>query len=113
VHGYYTLPVLHDGHLVGRVDAKNHRAERRLEVRGVHFEDWFAGGAPPPGGRDALDPDATLAGLAEALGSLASFTGADRVTLGRVAPRRLRAPLARRLRGVACGVPPPTVSSAP
>jgi uncharacterized protein len=113
VHGYYTLPVLHDGHLVGRVDAKNHRAERRLEVRGVHLEGWFAGGAAPPGVRDALDPDAALAGLAEALGSLASFAGADRVILGRVAPRRLRAPLARRLRGVACGVPPPGVSSAP
>jgi uncharacterized protein YcaQ len=113
VHGYYTLPVLHDGHLVGRVDAKNHRAERRLEVRGVHLEDWLAGGAPPPGGRDALDPDAVLAGLAEALGSLAAFAGADRVTLGRVAPRRLRSPLARRLRGVACGAAPPGVSSAP
>ncbi len=78
----------------------------------MHVEGWLAGGAPPPGGGDALDPDAALAGLAEALGSLATFAGADRVTLGRVAPRRLRASLARRLRGVACGVPPPTVSSA-
>ena len=30
VHGYYTLPVLHDGQLIGRVDAKAHRPERRL-----------------------------------------------------------------------------------
>src|SRR5689334_5510413 len=37
VHGYYTLPILHDGRLIGRVDAKTHRAERRLEVRHVHF----------------------------------------------------------------------------
>ena len=27
VHGYYTLPILHHGHLIGRVDAKSHRAE--------------------------------------------------------------------------------------
>ena len=31
VHGYYTLPLFHDGQLIGRVDAKNHREERRLE----------------------------------------------------------------------------------
>src|SRR5207247_5941330 len=29
VHGYYTLPILHHGHLIGRLDAKAHRAERR------------------------------------------------------------------------------------
>jgi uncharacterized protein YcaQ len=104
VHGYYTLPVLHDGHLVGRVDAKTHRAERRLEVRGVHFERWLAGGHASPVGARAPDPDAVLAGLAETLGSLAAFVGADRVTLGRVAPRRLRAPLARHLRSGAAVV---------
>src|SRR4029434_4379051 len=42
VHGYYTLPILHHGHLIGRVDAKSHRADRKLEVRHVHFERWFA-----------------------------------------------------------------------
>ena len=55
VHGYYTLPILHDGQLIGRVDAKAHRPERRLAVREVHFERWFAtGGAPPAAawGRD-------------------------------------------------------------
>ena len=35
VHGYYTLPILHHGHLVGRLDAKIHRRERRLEVRRI------------------------------------------------------------------------------
>jgi len=95
VHGYYTLPILHDGHLVGRVDAKAHRGARWLEVRGVHFEPWFAGGRPPPAnGGPPLDRDAGLAGLADAISSLAAFVGADRVTLGRVAPGRLRSPLA-------------------
>ena len=95
VHGYYTLPILHDGHLIGRVDAKAHREERRLEVRHVHFEPWFAATAPPPRGGAALDQDEALAGVAGALSSLATFVGGDQVTLGRVSPHRLRAPLAR------------------
>jgi uncharacterized protein len=95
VHGYYTLPILHHGHLIGRVDAKAHREERRLEVRHVHFEPWFAATAPPPRGGVALDQDEALAGVADALSSLATFVGGDQVTLGRVSPHRLRAPLAR------------------
>jgi uncharacterized protein YcaQ len=95
VHGYYTLPVLHDGHLIGRVDAKTHRAEALLEVRHVHLEPWFAAGAPPPSGGAPLDVDAALAGIAEALGSLAAFVGAGSVALARVTPRRLHRALAR------------------
>ena len=53
VHGYYTLPILHDGQLIGRVDAKSHRAERRLEVRHVHLEPWCAAGQAPPAGGES------------------------------------------------------------
>ncbi len=84
VHGYYTLPILHDGRLIGRVDAKTHRVERRLEVRHVHFEPWFA---------CCLDQDAGLGGLADALRSLATFVAGPDLVLRRVTPRRLRAPL--------------------
>jgi len=101
VHGYYTLPILHHGHLIGRLDAKAHRAERRLEVRHAHFESWFASVQAPPAGGARVDQDEALAGLGEALGSLAAFVGADEVTLRRVTPRRLRASLARTLRGAA------------
>ena len=98
VHGYYTLPILHDGQLIGRVDPKVHRAERRLEVKHVHFEPWFARGARPPAARwGALDQDAALAGLADSLRSLAIFVGADAVSLGRVTPSSFRTPLRRRL----------------
>ena len=100
VHGYYTLPILHHGHLIGRLDAKAHRAERWLEVRHAHFESWFASVQAPPAGGARVDQDEALAGLGEALGSLAAFVGADEVTLQRVTPRRLRASLARTLRGV-------------
>jgi uncharacterized protein YcaQ len=99
VHGYYTLPILHAGQLIGRVDAKAHRAERHLAVRHVHFERWFAsGGEPPAASWGAIEQDAALEGLADALWSLAQFTGAERVSLGRVVPGRLRPPLARMLR---------------
>ncbi len=99
VHGYYALPILHDGHLIGRLDAKNHRAEQRLEVKSVHFERWFERGeAPSAAVWGSVDRDAALAGLGDALRSLAAFLGAERVSLGRVAPARLKPALARTLR---------------
>ena len=98
VHGYYTLPILHHGHLIGRVDAKAHRAERRLEVRRAHFEPWFAAPGARPGERDRVDQDEAIAGVAEALASLGAFVGGDEILLRRVTPHRLRAPLARALR---------------
>jgi len=102
VHGYYTLPILHDGQLIGRVDAKVHRPERRLAVRGAHFERWFAaGGEPPAAAWGAIEQDAALAGVADAVWSLARFAGADEVDLGLVVPRRLRSPLARALKSAA------------
>jgi uncharacterized protein YcaQ len=95
VHGYYTLPILHHGHLIGRVDAKSHRAERMLEVRHVHFEPWFATAGVPPRGPERLDQDEAIAGVATALRSLATFVSADAVKLRRVTPTRLRPALVR------------------
>jgi uncharacterized protein YcaQ len=90
VHGYYTLPILHDGHLIGRVDAKARRVERRLEIPHVHFEDWFSRGAASPVAGARLDRDAAIAGVAGALASLAVFVGATDIALARVTPDRLR-----------------------
>ena len=88
-HGYYTLPILHDGQLIGRLDPKVHRKEQRLEVRAVHFERWFAAGEPPPAASwGPLDLDQAMRGVAEALWSLVAFVDAERVTVGRVAPAR-------------------------
>jgi len=99
VHGYYTLPVLHDGHLIGRVDAKTQRVERRLDVHHVHLEPWFARQQPSPVGGARVDVEAALGGLAEALRSLATFVGADNVRIARVTPAGLRGALARAVHG--------------
>ena len=98
-HGYYVLPILHEGQFVGRVDPKLHREQGVLEARRVGFEPWLVKGEPPPGASwGAVRLDEAVRGTAESLHSLARFTGAGRVKLGRVVPAKLRAPLARALR---------------
>lgn len=37
-YGYFTLPILHRGNLIGRLDAKAHRAQGIFEVRALHME---------------------------------------------------------------------------
>ncbi|AVF33907.1 winged helix-turn-helix domain-containing protein [Rahnella sikkimica] len=37
-YGYFTLPILQRGELIGRVDAKMHRKEKILEVKSLHLE---------------------------------------------------------------------------
>jgi hypothetical protein len=38
VYGYFTLPILRRGALVGRIDAKAHRREGVFELKVVHLE---------------------------------------------------------------------------
>jgi hypothetical protein len=37
-YGYFPLPILHNGALIGRLDAKSHRKEGMFEVRGLYLE---------------------------------------------------------------------------
>lgn len=37
-YGYFCLPILHRGRLIGRVDAKAHRAQQVFELKAVHVE---------------------------------------------------------------------------
>jgi uncharacterized protein len=37
-YGYYSLPILHRGALVGRLDAKAHRKQGLFEVKAIHLE---------------------------------------------------------------------------
>ena len=38
VYGYFVLPILHHGELIGRLDAKAHRADGVFEVRAVYLQ---------------------------------------------------------------------------
>lgn len=37
-HGYYVLPILHRGELIGRLDAKAHRADGVFEIKALYLE---------------------------------------------------------------------------
>ncbi|MEK7858115.1 MAG: crosslink repair DNA glycosylase YcaQ family protein [Elusimicrobiota bacterium] len=83
-HGYYSLPILHEGALVGRLDAKNHRQERRLSVPAVHFENDFIL-------RKKADRSKALIGLGASLRSLAVFLKAEAITLEKTVPAEFSA----------------------
>jgi len=85
-YGYFALPVLRRGALVGRLDAKAHRAEGRFEVKALHLEERVR------------PTDALLADLARAIGDCARWHGTPEVRVGRTAPAGVRAPLAALLR---------------
>ena len=78
VFGYYVLPILHDGRLVGRLDPKLHRDRGRLEIRSIHLEAGYS-------------PDVRFhRGLSDALDSLRRFLGADTLKVPRGWVKRLQ-----------------------
>jgi uncharacterized protein len=80
-YGYYSLPILHDGALVGRLDAKAHRKEGLFEVKAVHLE---------PGVTVSGELVASLAG---ALRACASWHATPDVLVRRSDPTELAAAL--------------------
>lgn len=84
-YGYYCLAILHQGQIVGRVDAKAERSDGVLVARAVYLE---------PG---VVPDDALLSGLAGALCDLARFLRLDKVQVERSDPRSLAAALRKRI----------------
>lgn len=69
VYGYFTLPILHKGTLVGRMDAKAWRKENRLQVIKLHLEPW-------------VKPNSDLVnGLAKSLQNYASWQGLNTIEI--------------------------------
>jgi hypothetical protein len=85
IHGYFVLPILFGEDLVGRLDPKADRANKRLLVRRLAIEPRFASAA------------GLLTGLASALSEFARFNGCEEATLEKIDPDGLKTPLARRL----------------
>ncbi|MDE2307791.1 MAG: YcaQ family DNA glycosylase [Xanthomonadaceae bacterium] len=81
-HGYFVLPILHRGRLVGRLDAKAHRSEAVFEIKSVSLE-------------PAVESDPVLVrALAATIARFARWHGTPEIRIGRTRP----APLAAALR---------------
>lgn len=77
-YGYYVLPILHRGRLVGRCDAKAHRADGVFEIKALFLQ-------------DGIVPDEALAtALARAMSRCAEWHATPRVTISRCDPKAFR-----------------------
>ncbi|MFM2275579.1 MAG: hypothetical protein RL211_1451 [Pseudomonadota bacterium] len=77
-YGYFVLPILHHGQLIGRLDAKAHRALGTFEVKALFLE---------PG--TSLDDQAVMA-LAAAISQCAAWHATPRVDVTHTSPAALR-----------------------
>jgi uncharacterized protein YcaQ len=85
IYGYYSLPILIEGLLVGRLDARYRRKERRLSVQSIHLE---------PG----IRPSAPLAAsLADILRQFTTFLGGGEIEVVSAAPSQFLPLLKRRV----------------
>jgi uncharacterized protein len=87
VYGYFTLPILHRGNLIGRLDAKAHRGDGLFQVKVLYLE---------PGVRvtQRLVDD-----VAAALKRCAAWHGCECIVVDRSDPRALRTALKAALAG--------------
>jgi uncharacterized protein YcaQ len=85
-YGYFTMAILHRGALIGLIDPKAHRQERRLELRAMHLN------------ADVEMTDRLVEDLAQAISDFSSWHGASEVTIGNVYPKKLGAVIRRQLR---------------
>lgn len=74
VYGYYTMPILHRGRLVGRLDPVVDRKNRLLTVRSVHLEP------------EVKPSESLAASISGALWDFAGFLGAEEVLLLKANP---------------------------
>lgn len=86
VHGYFVLPILCRGELIGRLDAKAHRAEGVFEVRALYAQ---------PG---QVWRDEQIADVARAVQRSANWHGTPQVRITRTQPAKLAAGLRRALK---------------
>ena len=84
-YGYFVLPILCRGELIGRLDAKAHRQEGVLELKSLYAEP----GSPWQ--------DAQVEDVAQCVVRFAHWQGLTRVTLAQTQPKRLAAALRRAL----------------
>lgn len=84
-YGYFTLPILHRGQLVGRLDPKAHRTEGLFEVKSLHLEP------------EAVINAELIEGIARALSECASWHQTPEVVIRQSDPPKLARLLRRAL----------------
>ena len=77
-YGYFALPLLYRDQLVGRMDCKAHRDQRRLALQSVHLQCPTA------------DTQPVCEALAAALPDFVKFQGCDTISCDNVSPRAAR-----------------------
>jgi uncharacterized protein YcaQ len=86
-YGYFTLPILHRGRFVGRLDPKAHRAQGLFEVKSIHLE---------PGVK--VTPE-LVTDLADALRGLAAWHGTPEVVVRQSDPAGFAKKIQRKVAG--------------
>lgn len=92
-YGYFVLPILARGRLVGRLDAKAHRREGVFEVKALFLEE------------DLVADEALIADIARAIDDCARWHATPKVDLVRCRPATLRTPLRAALRALQAAQP--------
>jgi uncharacterized protein len=83
VYGYFVLPILHHGEVIGRLDAKAHRSEGVFEVKALYLESGVKLG------------EGAVADVAAAIQRCADWHGTATVKVMRTSPAGLRVRLQR------------------
>lgn len=86
-YGYYVLPILHRGRLIGRLDAKAHRADAVFEIKAFFLEP------------DVQPSPRMLKEVAQAIAATAAWHGTPRIRLGRCRPAQVASVLRAHWRG--------------
>jgi uncharacterized protein YcaQ len=87
LYGYFTLPILHRGALVGRLDAKAHRKEGIFEVKSLYIE------------RGARADDELIVSIAKAIKECADWHKTPTVRVSRSEPKGIARRLLKAIRG--------------
>jgi uncharacterized protein YcaQ len=90
-YGYYVLPILHQGHLVGRLDPKADRKGRALVIRAIYLEPGYA------------PTDDLVSGIAGALREFMAFHASERLAIERSEPAALGPMLLERVKAADSG----------
>ncbi len=93
-YGYFCLPILRRGELIGRLDAKAHRTEGRFEVKALYLEPGVATGVGAVRELPLLAVD-----LAQALAECAAWHGTPEVVVGPSQPLELAGLVQRAILG--------------